>query len=51
MISAADPLWPQSRFSRPVGLTVTNQNLIREEIKGRFNLCSACYLLSPCLLF
>jgi hypothetical protein len=37
------------------GMTVTNQNLIQEEIKRRLNLDSACYhsvqgLLSSCLL-
>jgi hypothetical protein len=38
-----------------LGMTVTNQNLIQEEIKRRLNLCNACYhsvqnLLSSCLL-
>jgi hypothetical protein len=37
------------------GTTVTNQNLIQEEIKRRFNSANACYhsvqnLLSSCLL-
>jgi hypothetical protein len=26
-----------------LGTTVTNQNLIQEEIKRRLNLCNACY--------
>jgi hypothetical protein len=38
-----------------LGMTVTNQNLIQEEIKRRLNLGNACYcsvqkLLSPCQL-
>jgi hypothetical protein len=38
-----------------LGMTVTNQNLIQEEIKRRLNSCNACYhsvqnLLSFCLL-
>jgi ribosomal protein S2 len=40
---------------RYLGTTVTNQNLIQEEIKGRLNSVNACYnsvqyLLSSCLL-
>jgi hypothetical protein len=31
---------------RYLGMTVTNQNLIREEIKRPFNSDDACYLLS-----
>jgi hypothetical protein len=26
-----------------LGMTVTNQNLIRREIKGRLNSCNTCY--------
>jgi hypothetical protein len=38
-----------------LGMTVTNQNCIPEEIKSRFNVGNACYhcvqnLLSSCLL-
>jgi hypothetical protein len=33
-----------------LGMTITNQNLIQEEIKRRLNLGNACYLLSSLLL-
>jgi hypothetical protein len=35
-----------------LGMTVTNQNLIQEEIKRRLNSCNACYQQSKsfCLL-
>jgi ribosomal protein S2 len=42
-IKTADRCFENVARSRYLGMTITNQNLIQEDIKRRLNLHNACY--------